>query len=359
MKRFLFILVAVGLAVGAWAEEKSINPTACGITVGQTTKTGKTLAEWGDILKDYRPMNLIASSEDQRVLMGDFPVEGFHMSLLNMELVDDTVYQLSFYERSPYADCWDLYKDLAFKLRDKYAHFEDVVEPIEHETDSAVSFFKTDGKTEINFSADPHSISLSLTSVHLQDIKTKRVVEEIYAILNEKTGPNYDESNKVTKIAGVRFGETRNNVINAFKQRGTFLKNEDKLTYFIDVNFGGTTYSIATFFFQYDTRRYDNVLAAAKFEKNFSEWRRDEAVMMYENVVSSFQRKYSNSMVVRDEKDSKAMVCGMLEDDYMNGGMPPIIVSLELGLSRGGDKYYYVTVTYFEQKMSHAAADDI
>lgn len=359
MKRLFIILAAVCMTASVWAVEKSINPTACGISVGQTNKTGKNLLEWEDILKDYRPMNSIVVNDNQEVLIGNFTVEGFHMSVIDIQLMNDTVYQISFYEDSPYADCWDSYKDLAFKLRDKYAHFENVTTPVEFDNDSAVMFFKTDGKTQILFAAYPKSISLTLTSVHFHDILIKRMADELNTLFSGKTGPNYDEKNKVTSVAGVRFGETRTNTINAFKQRGTFLQNENKITYFSDVNFGGATYNVATLFFQYDNRRYDMVFAAARFEKNFYEWRKEEALMMYESVVSTFKRKYTNCKVFKDEDDSKITYCGMLDDNYENGKMPPIVIAFELGVSRGGEKFYYVTVSYFGLKMSSAAADDI
>lgn len=359
MKKIFFFLVAVMVAGGAMAVEKNISPTACGITVGKTTKTGKTFDEWGDILADYRPMNVIAFTPTKEVYLGDFVVEGLHMSILSMELISDTVYELSFYEKSLYADCWDSYKDIALKLRDKYAHFENVTDPETFDNDSAVMFYKTDGKTQILFAAYPQSIALTLTSVHFHNIRIHRLANEFNALLFGKIGPNHDEKNKVTSIAGVRFGETRTNTINAFKQRGTFLKSEDKITYFSNVNFGGSTYNMATLFFQYNSKRFDMTLAAAKFEKNFYEWRKDEALMTYNAVVSQFQGKYTNCTVLKDEEDYKAMVCGMLDDSYEDGKMPPIIVSFELGVSRGGDKFYYVSVSYFGYRMSNVASDDI
>lgn len=341
------------------AEVQSINPTACGITVGETTRTGKTLDQWSDILKDYRPMNSIVMKGDQEVYIGDFVVEGFHMSVMDMELINDTVYKLSFYERSPYADCWDSYKDLTFELRDKYAHFEDATEPFPFNRDSVVTFFKTDGKTMILFVAEPQNISITLINVHFLNIKTSRLAEEMVSALTAKTGPNYDEKNKVTSIAGVRFGETKTNTITVFKQRGTFLQNEGNLTHFANLSFGGSLFKMATFLFQYDSWRKDNVLAAAKFENNFYEWRKEEALMMYEAIVSRFQGKYTNCTIIEDGDESKMMVCGMLEDEYEEGKIPPIIVSFSKAVSRGGDMFYYVTVSYFVQKMSSVAADDI
>ena len=234
-----------------------------------------------------------------------------------------------------------------------------LIEPITFDYDSAVTFYKTDGKTRILFAAYPNSLSLTLTNVHFDKIQTQKLSKEFNSLITGRKGPNYDEKNKVTSIAGVRFGETRTNTINAFKQRGTFLKNENNITYFSNVNFGGSTYSIAKFYFEYDKRRYENVLAAAKFEKNFYEWRREEAVMMYEAVTSSFSSKYTNGTIIKDEEDQKMIVFGMLSDDYADGKIPPIIVSLDLGISRGGDKFYYVSVSYFVQRMSSVDSDDL
>lgn len=347
------------MAVSGMAQVRSISPTVCGITVGLTTKTGKSMPDWNKILAAYRPMRLLTSSDNHEVRIGNFDVEGLKMSVLDMELVSDTVYRITFFEESPYADCWDAYKNLAYKLRDKYAHFEDVIEPTAHESDSIVEFYKTDGKTTIHFVADPHGIEYSLNDKHLMEVKASRIADAFIQVHSGRTGPNYDEKNKVTSIAGVKFGETRIKTIDAFKQRGTFLESEGKLSYFSDVNFGGSTYNLVTLHFNYDPKRNDMTFSAAKFEKNFYEWRREEAEMTYASIVSTFQDKYTNCTVLKDEVGGKCMVCGMLQDDYAEGKIPPIMISLELGVSRGGDKYYYVTVTYFGMNMSDSATEDI
>ena len=357
--RKLFLIAAVLLTANIMAQKVTIPTTACGLTVGATTTNGKTIAQWDELIQHEGQKRLISSGKSDQVYYGDFVVEGLHMSLMHIELINDTIYKISFYENSPYADCWNAYKDLAFKIRDKYASLEDLTDPVKFDNDSAVMIFKTDGKTRLLFAAYPDRIAYELTSEHFNDIYLQNLYEEFNTLFTGKTGPNYDEKNKVTSIAGVKFGETRNNTINAFKQRGTFMKNEGKITYFSNVNFGGSTFNIATFYFQYDSRRYDVTLAAAKFEKNFYEWRKEEAVMMFEAVASRFKSKYSNYTVLYDEEDKKAVVCGMLEDDYSDGKMPPIVISFELGVSRGGDKFYYVTVSYFEGRMSSAANDDI
>ncbi len=359
MKKLFFLFAAVIMAASAMAVEKNISPNVCGITVGQTTKTGKTLGQWSDLLKDYRPMTSLVHSATQDVYIGDFVVEGFHLSVLSVELLNDTVYKVSLYENSPYADCWDSYKNQAFALRDKYAHFKDVIDPIEYDNDSAVHFFKTDGKTEILFSAYPNSISFVLINVHFDEINMKRMYDGLNELISGKTGPNYDEKNKVTSVAGIKFGESQGVTLDAFRRRGQYLKSEGNITIFSDVSFGGSTYSLASLYFQPNAAKNGKVFAAAKFEKNFYEWRKEEAKMMYDAVCGSYRQKYTNGIVLKDDPDSKTMVFGMLTDDYQNGNMPPIIVTYELGVSRGGDKFYYVTVSYFVMRMSEASLDDL
>lgn len=356
-KLFLLIVVAAMalMTINAMANKNVISPTLYGMTVGETTTKGKTFAQWDNLLQLGRNTKLISISKSDQVYYGDFMVEGLHLSLMHIVFINDTVYKLSFYEKSPHVNSWDACKNLSVR----YAKFKDVVEPLEPGNDSVIFFMKSDGKTSLFFSARPGYITYELSNEHFDEICSKKMAEDLNSFLTQKTGPNYDEKNKVTSIAGVRFGETRTNAINAFKQRGAFMKNEDKMTYFSDVNFGGNTFSIATLYFQYDSRRYDSVLAAAKFEKNFFEWRKEEARMMYETVASNFLQKYSNCTVIKDEEDSKMMVCGMLDDNYAEGKLPPIIISLDLGVSRGGDKFYYVTISYFVQRMDSVATDDI
>ena len=359
MKKLFLLFATAMMAVSVMAEKSILSPTVCGLTVGETTTNGKTMAQWDELIQHEGMISHVSYSKTDQVLYGEFIVEGLRMSLMHIEFINDTIYKISFEERSPYADCWDAYKDLAYKIRDKYASLEDLTDPVKLDNDSAVMIFKTDGKTRLLFAAYPDRIAYELTSEHFNDIYLQNLYEEFNTLFTGKTGPNYDEKNKVTSIAGVKFGETRTNTINAFKQRGTFMKNEDKVTYFSNVSFGGSTFNIATFYFQYDSRRKDVVLSAARFEKNFYEWRKEEAEMMFKAVASRFKDKYTNYTVLYDEEDKKAVVCGMLDDNYSNGKMPPIIISFELGVSRGGDKFYYVTVSYFEDRMSNAASDDI
>ena len=125
------------------------------------------------------------------------------------------------------------------------------------------------------------------------------------------------------------------------------------------MNFGGSYFNSAELYFQYDSKQREMVFAAARFEKNFYEWKKEEAEMMYESIVNKYKKKYTNCIVLKDEEDLKGIVCGTAEEDYTDGYMPPILITFELGISRGGEKFYYITVSYFEYRMNNAANNDI
>ena len=329
--------------------------TLCGCTLGQTTNNDL----WGKDSKIPQSENipsLLAVSDHTIVYKGDFLVEGNHFAILSLSFYKDTLYRLEFHEIELNSEQWDVNQIFVKNLRLKYKDIADYLSN-SNDVDGLVSVTKSDEKTHLIAHGAKHELNYKIEDARLAEEEWNNELQSVFG--NIKSGPNYDEKNKVTSIAGVRFGETRTNTINAFKQRGTFIKNESNITYFSNVSFGGSTYSIAKFYFEYDKRRYENVLAAAKFEKNFYEWRREEAVMMYEAVTSSFSSKYTNGTIIKDEEDEKMMVFGMLSDDYADGKIPPIIVSLDLGISRGGDKFYYVSVSYFEQRMSSVDSDDL
>ena len=350
MKRLFFILTAVVMAASIMAVEKNISPTACGITVGQTTKTGKTPSQWSDKLMNYSPITPLVSSGDHEVYLGDFVVEGFHMSVLDLELMNDTVYKISFYGRSLYADCWDSYKNLAYKLRDKYAHFEDVVDSMESDNDSVVSFYKTDGKTRILFSADPHNLTLSLTDMHFYNIWLNDLVSEFTSVFYGKSGPDYAEENKVTGVAGVKFGDSREYVRKVMSSKAEKILDSDahSINYY-KAKIGGTTYDFATFYFM-----PDKGLVAVNLSASFDSWQEEEAKSFYKSTVAQYKSKYTN---FRETDEEDYAFCGAFTDDYKE--MPPIAISWKKALSKGGEMRYYVNVSYYTQRLSGLYNDEI
>ena len=334
------------------SEEKTISPTVCGITVGKTTKSEIIANE--DIITHEGKLTLISADENSVIYLGDFIVEDFHMSLMVLQFQNDTLYEIKIFDQNLQSKDWQCYKDFADHMRDKYSvssqnqtELEDIKDVYIEYNENSKFFMKTDGSTNLSFSAN---IKRAVYTLSNQRMKIK--MYKYYFLDN-------DPKNKVTAVAGVDFGLQRTNVEELFKCRGRFLKSEGSLTYFSNVDFAGRNYSHAILYFQYDETKNTQVFAAVQFEKNFYQWQKEEAEMMYKNICNSFNSKYTNGMIARDEAENKMMAFGMIEDNYQEGKVPPIIVSLDFDLSRGGDKYYYVTVSYFEGRMAHVTSDDL
>ncbi len=350
MKRLFFIIFLSLPTIGMLAQNVRISPTVCGLTVGETTTNGQTLAQWDDLIQHEGMKRLISSSASDQVYYGDFVVEGFHLSLMHIELINDTIYKISFYEKSPYADCWDAYKDIAFRMRDKYAELENLTKPDTLVNDSAVMLFKTDGKTRLLFAAYPDQITYELTNEHFNDIYLQKLYEEFNSLFTGKTGPDYDEKNKVTSVAGVNFGDSKENVKRVISAKSDRLLQSDEYSLnFYKVRVGGTTYEYAKFYF-----KKGEGLVSVNLQQPFRSWRKEEALMMYENTKSVYQRKYTNYRDVVDEDENKGGVCGAYEDGYM-----PIIISFTKSLSQGGDIMYYVQVDYFHNRIATLYDNDI
>ena len=351
MKKLFIILAAVCMAVSGMAQTH-LPRTYCGCTLGKTTYSDVN-ATHSKLPESARLVWGLANSKEVCVYAGDFVVEDHHFSILSLKFHNDTLYKMEFRDEEVNNDIMELNRAFIHNYKKKYSPLKKWLSSEDSDDEEFVSCSKTDGEICVNMLGSKRSLELTYSYERIANDALRASFGSL------RIGPNYDEKNKVTSIAGVRFGETLTNTINAFKQRGTLLKNDGKEVYFSDVTFGGLSYNNAVFYFQYDTKRFCNVLAAAKFEKNFYEWRKEEALMTYESVVHTFQEKYTNCTVLIDEDYKKAMVCGMLESDYEDGNIPPITITLDLGVSRGGDKYYYVTVTYFGMNMSDSATEDI
>lgn len=164
--------------------------------------------------------------------------------------------------------------------------------------------------------------------------------------------PDFSEENKVYGVAGVRFGDDMATVRKVIAPKSDRLSDSDShtLTYY-KTKIGGSTYDFATFYFI-----QSKGLVSVNLQNAFYSWRKEEAEMAYEGVVSQFKRKYSNFKVLQDDRDEKMCTCGAYIKDY---DYPPIIITFQKSLSKGGDIMYYVMVTYYEMRKSNLYDDEI
>ena len=78
--------------------------------------------------------------------------------------------------------------------------------------------------------------------------------------------------------------------------------------------------------------------------------------MAFEGVKSQYERRYTNFKVIKDEYEEKLAICGAYIDGY---DYPPIVISFEKSLSKGGDIMYYVIVSYYGMRTDNIYDDEI
>lgn len=163
--------------------------------------------------------------------------------------------------------------------------------------------------------------------------------------------PDFAEENKVYGVAGVKFGDSRVSVKNVISTKSDRIVDEDAHSItFRDTRIGGVTYDFAIFYF------VSNQLVSVNLQSAFYSWRKEEALMQFENIKSQYARKYSNLQLLKDEEDLKGYNCGAYIDGY---DYLPILISFQKSLSQGGDIMYYVEVDYYRHRKSTLYDDEI
>lgn len=178
MKRIFIFLITALMTVGAMAEDKRISPTICGLTVGQTTSK-----EILDKVESTCMLTVIDVQEKREVYLGDFNVEGFKMSVMSVELSNDTIYQINFYEQSPYVNYWKQCKEQATTIRDKYANHSDYYHST-RELDSLLILDKSDGTTYLSFACFPKKMQYSLINLRMHEVMHQKMMDELQRAAN-------------------------------------------------------------------------------------------------------------------------------------------------------------------------------
>lgn len=166
---------------------------------------------------------------------------------------------------------------------------------------------------------------------------------------------------EVKSVAGCNFHDTRTNVRQKLQNKfGRALQVDDteKVLSFSHQEIGGSLYDFVEFFFKYDSKRRVNEFVSAKFQRRFETYEKDKANEYYQYLIDTYKRKYSNLQSVSRD-DVKYSGCGPLPEDAVNDTDFPIIIMLSEGLSKGGDKYIYVTVDYYYSNREDLYDDEI
>ena len=186
------------------------------------------------------------------------------------------------------------------------------------------------------------------------DYQASQYLQEYTKRKVRATNVNYNETNAVKSVAGCEFGDTKQNVTAKFRSKTKDCIDVDahSITY-SGVSFGGHYFKRGTLYFKHDK------FVACTFETEFYTWKYEEAKATYESICSQYNRKYTNGQTLSNDSDKMISFYGMLQSDYEDGTLPPIIISMKKGVSRGGDTYYYVTVSYFQERLKALYDDEI
>lgn len=266
----------------------------------------------------------------------------------------DTLIMLSFVGRCD-SSCIDYGKPFIQRIHSKYDGLE--------KADSSIYYsLITAGVDSLRLSkwgrTDGNTLVVTLTNdsvcscMYFAEGRMKEIMANALFNLFMDFDPNYAEENKVLGVAGVKFGDSRETVRKIISSKANQLLESDahSLNYY-KVKIGGATYDYATFYFS-----GAKGLVSVNMQSSFYSWRKEEALIAFENVKSQYSRKYTNFKVVKDEKDEKVCTCGAFIEGY---DYIPIIITFQKSLSRGGDIMYYVQVDYYHARRSGMYDDEI
>lgn len=349
MKRLFLIFAVAVVTIGAVAET-SIPQNIFGIRLGKSTQK-----EVEQILT-AKGLEFSKENSDSTnfVYVGDCMHEDMEFNYLVTRYIDGTLTFVGFYGKCDSA-CTDYGKSFIQKIHSKYDRLQIADSSLYYsiltaEADSmglAKWGRKDDNSLVVTMDNDSTCICIYFAESHIRSYFANALFEIMKA-----SDPDFAEENKVTGVAGVKFGDSRENVRKVVSAKAQQLLESDahSLNYY-KVKIGGVTYDYATFYFT-----AGKGLVSVNLQSSFYSWREEEAKMAYESVVSQFSRKYTNFKVLKDEPDEKASSCGAFIDGY---DYKPILITFQKALSRGGEIMYYIQVDYYHARKAGMYDDEI
>jgi hypothetical protein len=349
MKRLFIILAAVCMAVSGMAGV-TIPQNIYGLRLGKSTKQEVHQILTAKGLELYRDE---IDSVDY-VYRGTCMHEGMEFSGIVTRYMGDTLFYIGFAAKCD-SLCDDFGKAFLQRIHSKYDQLQPGDSAIHYalftaEADSSglYKWGRTDGNTLI---VTLHNDTTCMCWYFADSFMFSYMLNQFLEYYKAED-PNYSEENKVTGVAGVKFGDSREIVRKVITAKAEQLLESDMYSLnFYKVKIGGLTYDYATFYFA-----PGKGLISVNLQSSFYSWQEEEAEMVYEGLTTQYGRKYTNLKVLADEPEEKASACGAYVDDY---DYLPIIISLRKSLSRGGDIRYYVQVDYYSARRESMYDDEI
>lgn len=348
MKRYFLFVFALVSAIALNAET-NIQREFLGLTVGKTT-----VSEVQTIMKSrgFELLNNenVSNVSSQFQFKGYYKHQGVEFHTIVTSFLNDTLFVFCAHD-----SCGESASEKASVLQKNLEVLYGNLIPAD--STFLFSFFKDSAdhygvKTWSRM--DDHTMIISMQSeekVTCMYIDQDIFYSIMYAGLRQMGMPDYSEENRVYGVAGVKFGDDIASVKKVICPKAEHFLDEDahNLTYY-KVKIGGSTYDYANFLFA------KGKLSSVRLQKVFYSWRKEEALMAFEGVKSQYERRYTNFKVIKDEYEEKLAICGAYIDGY---DYPPIVISFEKSLSKGGDIMYYVIVSYYGMRTDNIYDDEI
>lgn len=350
MKKVFFILIAL-FSISTIEADVIIATEFDGIVLGKSSRT--------EIQEILTSKGLILSSEQtevdeygcSNVYKGVYIYEDMDFNEVYTRFVEDTIVSIVF---KGYCDtaCTEYGKSFVERIHVRYNELAcaDSSLLVLSATNDAEGFKtwsrKDDESIVLTMQSDSACFCAYFAKSKIFEMSMKQAFDKIKHLL-----PDYAEENKVYGVAGVKFGDSKQAVKSVILYKSESLVDEDAHSIiFAKTRIGGATYDYATFYFS------ANQLVSVNLQDAFYSWRKEEALMQFENVKSQYERKYSNLTELKDEEDLKGYNCGAYIDGY---DYKPILISFQKSLSKGGDIMYYVQVDYYNHRTDNLYDDEI
>lgn len=360
MKRFYLFAIAMVSALSMLAET-NVQNTFFGCTLGKSTTEEVQNAITAQGFKLHESIDSIIHNDTYEIHFsrydyeGEYDHEGLTFHTIGVSFLNDTFFAILMQD-SCNGSCVKYSKIVQEKLNKKYGSLEiaDSTLLFKQITDSAEfwgikTWSRHDEHTMVMTSSSDTIYGCSYIS---EDMYYNLLLSGLRQLVDEFNNlPNYCEKNRVYGVAGVKFGDNRETVRRIIGLKSDRLLDSDSHTLqYYNTTIGGTIYEHTTFYFA------NGKLVSVDLQKPFFSWRKEEALMAFENIKSQYERKYSNLKMTTDKDEEKYCLCGAYIDGY---DYPPIFISFQKSLSKGGDIMYYVGVSYYVARTEHLYDDEI
>lgn len=171
----------------------------------------------------------------------------------------------------------------------------------------------------------------------------KRVLLVLMLVLSiQSIGQNISESDspKVqSKFFGCDFNTDGNNITKYFSNKGKYysVENNGKGISVHDVYFGGHEFKFVDFYCTNSLLFY-----SIYFSSNFKD--KEGAMELYNNIRNQLEEKYPLKNLTSDAPKDKYFV-------FYYDDVNAVTLDMEYSTSNGGEKYYYVRLAYYNEKL--------